>query len=57
VFTTDEGESSKDEQSEDDFEDVPEDELQEEFSEQEAESNESVSPKKNWWDDYGSDSE
>jgi hypothetical protein len=38
-------------------ENEPEKELQEEFSEQDSNQEESVSPEKNWWDDYGSDSE
>jgi hypothetical protein len=60
LYTTDD-ESSEEENDgsseEEDDEDPEEEELQEDFSEEESDQEEVVSPEKNWWDDYGSDSE
>jgi hypothetical protein len=55
-YTTDE-EKGESNQEEDQQEDEPHDQLQEEFSEQESAHEEPVSAERNWWDDYGSDSE
>jgi hypothetical protein len=61
LYTTDDDSEENDDESpeeeEEEEESEPEEELQEEFSEEEAEEKEQVSIEKNWWDDYGEDSE
>jgi hypothetical protein len=52
-----ESDGESDEESDKEQEDVPDDELQEEFSEQESEKKESVSIERNWWDEYGPETE
>jgi hypothetical protein len=60
LYTTDDSDSSNEERPEDEEEESPEEEeeeIQEKFSEEESENEETVSPERNWWDDYGEDSE
>jgi hypothetical protein len=59
LYTTDDDSSEERDSEENTEEDQQsgEEELPEEFSERDSDHEETVSPEKNWWDDYGSDSE
>jgi hypothetical protein len=62
LYTTDTGSSDEDDEGSDEEKSEGEDasdqeKFPEESSEQDSDYKEPVSPKKNWWDDYGSDSE
>jgi hypothetical protein len=53
----DESKDESEDESKDESGEESEKELQEKFSEQDSDQEESVSLQKNWWDDYGTDSE
>lgn len=69
LYATDEGSSDEDQQvsesemtdkgssEEDHQEEQLDDELLERFSDHESEQQASVSPERNWWDEYGADTE